>query len=253
MPETFVTFIWCEITCNSPSNNDGKTYVKSIIKRDILYTSSSDSPVLWIRIDPEVNLIRQVSFKQSDFMWHFQLRHERDVIAQAQVKSFFQYIIIDTQNYINLRGTLFWWILSKSYNIHIYAWPCRIKFVKLLVWLIEIFSTLTLSNFQAKIFPQVYREAEIFPQHTRKRKSFLNIQGRTNLFLTYQEAQIFRQHTRKHSLLIILGSTSPPEHTRKHKSFLDVPILLFSLALISMLDENATTLRQKHFFKHMLW
>lgn len=46
---------------------------------------SSDSPVLWIRIDPEVNLIRQVSFKQSDFMWHFQLRHERDVIAQAEV------------------------------------------------------------------------------------------------------------------------------------------------------------------------
>ena len=50
-----------------------------------MYIFSSDSPVLWIRIDPEVNLIRRVSFKQSDFMWHFQLRHERDVIAQAEV------------------------------------------------------------------------------------------------------------------------------------------------------------------------
>ena len=47
---------------------------------------SSDSPVLWIRVDPEVNLIRKVSFEQPDFMWHFQLRHERDVIAQAEVR-----------------------------------------------------------------------------------------------------------------------------------------------------------------------
>ena len=52
---------------------------------DSLILFSSDSPVLWIRVDPEVHLIRQVTFQQPDFMWHFQLRHERDVIAQAEV------------------------------------------------------------------------------------------------------------------------------------------------------------------------
>lgn len=42
----------------------------------------SDSPVLWIRLDPEMIIARSVIIEQPDFQWQFQLRHERDVTAQ---------------------------------------------------------------------------------------------------------------------------------------------------------------------------
>jgi hypothetical protein len=48
-------------------------------------TFSADSPVLWIRVDTKMTLLRQVIFKQPDFQWHYQLRYERDIIAQIEV------------------------------------------------------------------------------------------------------------------------------------------------------------------------
>lgn len=44
----------------------------------------SDSPVLWIRIDPDMQLIRSLDIQQPDFQWIYQLRHERDVTAQSE-------------------------------------------------------------------------------------------------------------------------------------------------------------------------
>lgn len=44
----------------------------------------SDSPVLWIRLDPEMIILRSVIIEQPDFQWQFQLRHERDVTAQLE-------------------------------------------------------------------------------------------------------------------------------------------------------------------------
>lgn len=44
----------------------------------------SDSPVLWIRLDPEMIILRSVVIEQPDFQWQFQLRHERDVTAQFE-------------------------------------------------------------------------------------------------------------------------------------------------------------------------
>lgn len=44
----------------------------------------SDSPVLWIRIDPDMQLIRSLDIQQPDFQWQYQLRHERDVTAQSE-------------------------------------------------------------------------------------------------------------------------------------------------------------------------
>ena len=46
-----------------------------------------DSPVLWLRIDPELELIRMVKLDQPDYMWQYMLRHERCVVAQSQVGS----------------------------------------------------------------------------------------------------------------------------------------------------------------------
>lgn len=45
---------------------------------------SMDSPVLWLRIDPEMTLLREVILEQPDYQWNYQLRYERDVIAQIE-------------------------------------------------------------------------------------------------------------------------------------------------------------------------
>lgn len=76
-----------ELQCHSKSRRNKRKKIPLMTGEEVdidLDTMDSDSPVLWIRVDPEVNLIRKVSFEQPDFMWHFQLRHERDVIAQAE-------------------------------------------------------------------------------------------------------------------------------------------------------------------------
>jgi len=39
---------------------------------------------LWIRLDPEMTLIRAVDTRQPDFQWQYQLKHERDVTAQME-------------------------------------------------------------------------------------------------------------------------------------------------------------------------
>lgn len=51
------------------------------------YEFFSDSPVLWIRLDPEMIILRSVVIEQPDFQWQFQLRHERDVTAQFEAIS----------------------------------------------------------------------------------------------------------------------------------------------------------------------
>nr|CAG4643703.1 EOG090X00M6 [Lepidurus arcticus] len=44
----------------------------------------ADSPVLWIRLDPDMTLIRACEIAQPDYQWQYQLRHERDVTAQME-------------------------------------------------------------------------------------------------------------------------------------------------------------------------
>ena len=50
----------------------------------IVFSFSADSPLLWIRIDPDMSVLRKVEFEQADFMWQYQLRYERDVVAQQE-------------------------------------------------------------------------------------------------------------------------------------------------------------------------
>ncbi|KAH8315740.1 hypothetical protein KR067_012569, partial [Drosophila pandora] len=47
-------------------------------------SAMDDSPVLWIRLDPEMILMRDLIIEQPDFQWQYQLRHEKDVTAQFQ-------------------------------------------------------------------------------------------------------------------------------------------------------------------------
>ncbi|KAM4864852.1 LOW QUALITY PROTEIN: transcription initiation factor TFIID subunit 2-like, partial [Thomomys bottae] len=49
-----------------------------------LSAMDADSPLLWIRIDPDMSVLRKVEFEQSDFMWQSQLCYERDVVTQQE-------------------------------------------------------------------------------------------------------------------------------------------------------------------------
>jgi transcription initiation factor TFIID subunit 2 len=44
----------------------------------------NDTPLLWMRIDPEMLWIRKVQLQQADYMWVFQLYQDRDVVAQVE-------------------------------------------------------------------------------------------------------------------------------------------------------------------------
>ena len=43
---------------------------------------SMEVPVLWVRVDPEYQWIRQLSLEQSDIVWQCLLKYERDANAQ---------------------------------------------------------------------------------------------------------------------------------------------------------------------------
>lgn len=46
--------------------------------------SSADCTVLWIRIDPDLKIIRELQFDQPDSNWQCELRYERDVLSQLE-------------------------------------------------------------------------------------------------------------------------------------------------------------------------
>ncbi len=46
---------------------------------------SADSPVLWLRVDPDMLMIRHVILEQPDFMWQYMLKYERDIVSQLEV------------------------------------------------------------------------------------------------------------------------------------------------------------------------
>ena len=54
--------------------------------------NDTDSPILWLRVDPEMKLIREIEIKQEGYQWQMQLKYERDICAQldavTRLKSF---------------------------------------------------------------------------------------------------------------------------------------------------------------------
>jgi transcription initiation factor TFIID subunit 2 len=53
----------------------------------------ADSPVLWIRIDPELLILRKIAITSQPFyQWEFLLLYERDVLAQQQaIEALYKY------------------------------------------------------------------------------------------------------------------------------------------------------------------
>ena len=76
-----------DITCHSKSRRNKKKKIPLCTGEEVdmdLSAMDADSPVLWIRVDPDMQLLRQVVIEQPDYQWQYQLRYERDVTAQVQ-------------------------------------------------------------------------------------------------------------------------------------------------------------------------
>lgn len=75
-----------DITCHSKSRRNKKKKIPLCNNEevDMDLSAMDDSPVLWIRIDPDMQLVRSLDIQQPDFQWQYQLRHERDVTAQCE-------------------------------------------------------------------------------------------------------------------------------------------------------------------------
>lgn len=80
------TIVKADITCHSKSRRNKKKKIPLCTGEevDMDLSAMDDSPVLWIRLDPDMTLLRSVVIEQPDYQWQFQLRHERDVTAQME-------------------------------------------------------------------------------------------------------------------------------------------------------------------------
>nr|CAH0103828.1 unnamed protein product [Daphnia galeata] len=76
-----------DLTCHSKSRRNKKKKIPLCTGEEVdmdLSAMDADSPVLWIRLDPDMSLLRAVEISQPDYQWQYQLRHERDVTAQME-------------------------------------------------------------------------------------------------------------------------------------------------------------------------
>ena len=76
-----------DIPCHSKSRKNKKKKIPLITGEEVDMDHSrmdADSPVLWVRIDVDMLLLRSVIVFQPDFMWQLMLRYERDPVAQIQ-------------------------------------------------------------------------------------------------------------------------------------------------------------------------
>ncbi|XP_052776335.1 transcription initiation factor TFIID subunit 2-like isoform X2 [Mya arenaria] len=76
-----------EITCHSKSRRNKKKKIPLLTGEEVdmdLSAMDADSPVLWLRMDKDLNLLRSITWEQPDYMSQYQLRYERDVVAQCE-------------------------------------------------------------------------------------------------------------------------------------------------------------------------
>lgn len=76
-----------DIPCHSKSRRNKKKKIPLLNgeEADIdLNAMDPDSPVLWLRIDPDLNVLRRVNCEQPDYMWQYQAKYERDVVGQSE-------------------------------------------------------------------------------------------------------------------------------------------------------------------------
>ncbi|XP_065176434.1 transcription initiation factor TFIID subunit 2-like isoform X2 [Sycon ciliatum] len=76
-----------EIPCHSKARRTKKKRIALVTGEEVdmdLSLVESDSPVLWLRLDPDMGWLRSVKLEQPDYMWQLQVLHERDVVGQIE-------------------------------------------------------------------------------------------------------------------------------------------------------------------------
>jgi len=77
-----------EVQCHSKARKSKKKKIPLItgeeIDMDLVSMEQTDSPILWIRIDSAMTILRQVNIEQPDYQWQYMLRYERDIVAQME-------------------------------------------------------------------------------------------------------------------------------------------------------------------------
>jgi transcription initiation factor TFIID subunit 2 len=76
-----------ELPCHSKIRKSKKRKVPLSHGEEVDIDVSSldmEVPVLWLRVDPELQWLRQLSTEQPDTVWHSMLKYERDAVAQIE-------------------------------------------------------------------------------------------------------------------------------------------------------------------------
>lgn len=74
-----------DIACHSKGKKSKKKKIPLITGEEVDIDTSqmdNDSPILWIRIDPDMRILRDIKFEQPDHQWQHQLKYERDITSQ---------------------------------------------------------------------------------------------------------------------------------------------------------------------------
>ena len=74
-----------EIQCHSKGKKNKKKKIPLITGEEVDIDTThmdSDSPILWIRLDPDLKILREIKLEQPDYQWQNQARYERDICAQ---------------------------------------------------------------------------------------------------------------------------------------------------------------------------
>ncbi|VDM41643.1 unnamed protein product [Toxocara canis] len=74
-----------DLQCHSKGRRQKKKKIPLSTGEELeidLTNMDPDSPVLWIRIDPDLLLVRKINIRQPVYQWEYMLKYERDVLAQ---------------------------------------------------------------------------------------------------------------------------------------------------------------------------
>uniref|UniRef100_A0AC35UGS2 Transcription initiation factor TFIID subunit 2 n=1 Tax=Rhabditophanes sp. KR3021 TaxID=114890 RepID=A0AC35UGS2_9BILA len=76
-----------DLPCHSKGRRQKKKKVPlhtgEEVEMDVSMMMEIESPVLWIRIDPNLQLVRKIKLNQPHYNWQYMLKYERDVLAQC--------------------------------------------------------------------------------------------------------------------------------------------------------------------------
>jgi transcription initiation factor TFIID subunit 2 len=90
-----------ELACHSKGKKNKKKKIPLFTGEEVDIDTSnmdSDSPILWIRLDSDLKILRELKFEQPDISWQHQLKYERDICAQLDaVEVLIGYATVNTK------------------------------------------------------------------------------------------------------------------------------------------------------------